>query len=652
MSTKQLLVLFVFILFVQYHCVAQENNSQEVPLTEQTSGNSYSIKLQNIIIQNIPIDICITPDNVTDNLYPVKVIFNDSAFSLSPEGNSYSFKYSFSHKEDVIIKVGSTIYERAITPVPLWMSIIPPLIAILMALLFREVYSALFMGLLAGTTILFFYQGKTLFIAIFSGLYSIIDSYIVKSMSDTGHISIILFSMMIGGMVTLITKNGGMKGIVNYLARYAANDKSGQFVTWLLGIAIFFDDYANTLIVGNTMRPVTDKLKISREKLAYIVDSTAAPVAALALTTTWIGIEIAYIQEGINAIGINESAYIIFIKSLTTRFYPILTLIFIVMLIFKGRDYGPMLKAERRARAKEIVEEADDIEINAEITDRIDSKKVRWYNAAIPVLVVVFGTFAGLVITGWNRQVWDDPDLSLFTKFTEIIGNSDSYIALLWASLSGMLMAVILTVAQRIYNLKKSIIYLIEGFGTMLSAVLILILAWSLALITQDMHTAEFLAGVLTDMNLTPFLLPAITFILSALIAFSTGSSWGTMAILYPLILPVSWAISQQYGMDYDASMAIFNNVVSSILAGSVFGDHCSPISDTTILSSLASSCNHIEHVRTQLPYAMTVGVVSVLFGTLPAAYGVPFYILYPANILILYLIIVLLGKKVNIAVE
>jgi Na+/H+ antiporter NhaC len=287
-----------------------------------------------------------------------------------------------------------------------------------------------------------------------------------------------------------------------------------------------------------------------------------------------------------------------------------------------------------------------------EIAARLDSKKIRWYNAAIPVLVVVFGTFAGLVVTGWSRDVWNNPELSNFTKFTEIIGNTDSYVALLWASLSGMLVAVILTIAQRIYGLKKSIAYLVEGFGTMLSAVLILILAWSLALITQDMHTAEFLAGILTDMNLTPFLLPAITFILSALIAFSTGSSWGTMAILYPLILPVSWAISQQYGMDYDASLAIFNNVVSSILAGSVFGDHCSPISDTTILSSLASSCNHIEHVRTQLPYAVTVGLVSVVFGTLPAAYGVPYYILYPANILILYLIVVLLGKKVNMAVE
>ena len=644
MSIKYFVSILTFILGLQLLSVAQETDSAEVKEPDHSAKITYSIDFQKIIIQDIPVTINIKPAESNSVLHPVKIILNDSAFILDPEGNSYSF----SKKGEVTIKAGSTIYEREVTPVPLWMSIIPPLIAILMALLFREVYSALFSGLLAGTTILYFYQGKSIFVAIFSGLYSIIDSYIVKSMSDTGHVSIILFSMMIGGMVALITKNGGMKGIVNYLARYAANEKSGQFVTWLLGVAIFFDDYANTLIVGNTMRPVTDKLRISREKLAYLVDSTAAPVAALALTTTWIGIERAYIQEGINAIGINERAYIIFIKSLTTRFYPILTLIFILILIFKGRDFGPMLKAERRARAKEIIDEADIEDVQVETAGITDSKKIRWYNAAIPVLVVVFGTFAGLVITGWNWKVWDNPELSGFTKFSEIIGNSDSYVALLWASLSGMFVAVILTVAQRIYSLKKSITYLIEGFGTMLSAVLILILAWSLALITQDMHTAEFLAGVLTNMNLTPFLLPAITFILSALIAFSTGSSWGTMAILYPLILPVSWAISQQYGMDYDASMAIFNNVVSSILAGSVFGDHCSPISDTTILSSLASSCNHIEHVRTQLPYAITVGLVSVIFGTLPAAYGVPFYIIYPVNIFILYLIVVLIGKRVR----
>ena len=193
---------------------------------------------------------------------------------------------------------------------------------------------------------------------------------------------------------------------------------------------------------------------------------------------------------------------------------------------------------------------------------------------------------------------------------------------------------------------------MIEGFATMLPAILILILAWSLASMTGEMHTADFLSQVLVDLKLSAYVLPAVTFILAAVIAFSTGSSWGTMAILYPLILPVSWMVSQEHSLDYNASLAIFNNVVSSILAGAVFGDHCSPISDTTVLSSLASSCNHIEHVRTQLPYAITVGIVGTLFGTLPAAYGVPFYVLFPLNILILYLIIRFVGRKTDTGIS
>ena len=607
--------------------------------------DNFTVELSKIIIQDIPVNIKIIADKQFAADETLQVNVNDSVLFLHFENGKYLFRHTFIKKEELNISIGDYSFSKTVTPVPLWMSVLPPLIAILIALAFREVYTALFLGLLSGTTILFFFQGKSFFMALFSGLFAIIDTYIVDSMKDSGHVSIILFSLMIGGMVALITRNGGMRGIVNYLSKYAANAKSGQFITWLLGIAIFFDDYANTLIVGNTMRPVTDRLKISREKLAYIVDSTAAPVAALALTTTWIGVEIAYIQEGINAIGLNESAYIVFIRSLSTRFYPILTLAFIFILIFKGRDFGPMLKAERRARSGQAkIENFTDSE---KYTAEEETASARWYNAAIPVLVVVFGTFAGLIVTGWDSKLWNNPELSAFTKFSEIIGNSDSYKALLWASMSGMFIAVVLTVSQKIHNLKKSITYLIEGFSTMLSAVLILILAWSLARITQDMHTADFLSQILVNMNLSIYLLPAITFVLSALIAFSTGSSWGTMAILYPLILPISWTISQNQGLDYDSSMLIFNNVVSSILAGSVFGDHCSPISDTTILSSLASSCNHIEHVRTQLPYALTVGIVGTLFGTLPAAYGVPFYILFPVNILILYFIVVVFGRKV-----
>jgi Na+/H+ antiporter NhaC len=227
-----------------------------------------------------------------------------------------------------------------------------------------------------------------------------------------------------------------------------------------------------------------------------------------------------------------------------------------------------------------------------------------------------------------------------------VIGNADSYKALLWSSLAGVIIAVILTLSQKLLTLKGSVNSLVEGFKTMLTAVIILVLAWSIALITKYMHTADFVAGILVSINMAPFVLPSIVFMLAAFVAFSTGSSWGTMAILYPLVLPSSWLISQQYGLDHEQSMNIFYNVVSTVLAGSVLGDHCSPISDTTILSSLACSCNHIEHVRTQLPYAMTVGVIAILFGTLPAAYGVPTYILFPLCLVVLYLIVRFFGKK------
>jgi len=444
-------------------------------------------------------------------------------------------------------------------------------------------------------------------------------------------------------MVALISNNGGMQGVVNILSRYANNPRSGQFVTWLLGIAIFFDDYANTLVVGNTMRPVTDRLKISREKLSYIVDSTAAPIAAIAFVTTWIGAELSYIQDGINVIGLNETAYDIFLNSLKYSFYPVLALLFILILIFKGKDFGPMLTAERNARKFGISDKHPGSHGEFQETK---TKNERWFNAVIPVVVIVAGTIIGLVSTGLQNTGWNE-ELGFSKNLSNVIGHADSYKALLWSSLAGVVVAVLLTISQRIMTLKESIESLIKGFKTMLTAVLILVLAWSIALITQYMHTADFISGILVEVNMAPFLIPALTFILAALVAFSTGSSWGTMAILYPLMLPSSWLIAQQYGLDYDQSIAIFYNVVSAVLAGSVLGDHCSPISDTTILSSLASSCNHIEHVRTQLPYALTVGVVATLFGTIPAAYGVPSYILFPVDMVILYFVVVLFGRKV-----
>ncbi|MBS3769895.1 MAG: Na+/H+ antiporter NhaC family protein [Bacteroidales bacterium] len=563
------------------------------------------------------------------------------------KGNA-TFSRKFTKETDFTINYQDFEYQTHINPIPLWFSIIPPLVAILFALIFKEVYSALFIGILLGTTTIYAHQGAGIFSAFFKGIFAIPDTYVLQSLGNEEHLSIIVFSMLIGGMVGIITKNGGMKGVVKILSKYAKSARSGQFVTWLLGMAIFFDDYANTLVVGNTMRPVTDRLKISREKLAYIVDSTAAPIAAIAFVTTWIGAELSYIQDGINTLGLDQSPYNVFINSLAYSFYPIFALLFILMLTYKGRDFGPMFRAEQRARTGKIIRD-DEKNNNNSQENEIDIPehiKPRAYNAVIPVAIVIFGTFIGLLYTGWDPQIWGDPELTFSKKISVIIGNSDSFKALLWSSILGVIIALVLTITKKLLNLKKAVETLIDGFKTMLTAIIILVLAWSLALLTKHLHTADFISQTLVSINLAPFLVPALTFILAALVAFSTGSSWGTMAILYPLILPASWLIAQEAGLEKAMSLSIFYNVVSCVLAGSVMGDHCSPISDTTILSSLASSCNHIDHVRTQLPYALTVGGIATGIGTIPSAYGIPAYFTFPAGLLLMFLVVHFFGKK------
>jgi Na+/H+ antiporter NhaC len=558
------------------------------------------------------------------------------------------FDYVFSDKSEIIIECDTITSSKVIRPVPLWFSIIPPLIAILFALIFKEVFSALFLGLFSGTFIIYLYSGAGAFAAFFKGLFAIPDTYIVQALSEPTHVSIIVFSMLIGGTVHIITKNGGMQGVINYLAKYAKSPRSGQLVTWFLGLVIFFDDYANTLVVGNTMRPVTDKLKISREKLAYLVDSTAAPVAAIAFVTTWIGAELSYIQSSVIDLGLEVSAYNIFFASLKYAFYPILTLIFVLMLIIMKRDFGSMYKAEMRAREKGVNAADMEKKIQSDLRDfEIGEHAVpRAFNALIPVGVIIFGTIAGLIYTGWDTKIWNDSSLDFLTKLSGIIGNSDSYKALIWASLGGLLSAVFLSVVQRNLSLRDSMDSMVSGFKTMLTAILILTLAWSLAGLVSDLHTADFITMAISSAEISPYFLPAITFIVSALISFSTGSSWGTMAIMYPLILPATWLLCQQNGMTHDESLAVFAHVVSTVIAGSVFGDHCSPISDTTILSSLASSCNHIQHVRTQLPYAVSVAAVSIFLGTLPVSFGVSHLIVFPVSIVALWLIIRFVGKK------
>ncbi len=610
----------------------------------QDKNDNLKLELPFALVSDIEYDINIDVSKKCLSLTPPHVFIDGMPIKCHLADGKMHFTHTFKHKSEIIVVIHNQVLKQQVDPIPLWLSILPPLIAIFMAFVTKEVYSSLFIGILSGTVVIFKYQGFNAFVAFFKGLFSIVDFYVLESLYNKDHISVITFSMLIGGIVAIISANGGMKGLVGKLAPYARNKRSGQFITWLLGILIFFDDYANTLIVGNTMRPITDKLKISRAKLAYLTDSTAAPVAAIAFITTWIGAELSYIQEGINAIGITTSSYSVFLSSLPYSFYPILTIIFVIILIYKGKEYGPMLNAERDLEMSKVT---SGIKNDATIQDDSENVPHRWYNALIPILIVVSGTIAGLFYTGWDTHTWNDSSMSFMSKISFFLGEADTFKALLWSSLGGALTAVILSITQRILTLRKSIEHMIVGFKSMFNAVLILILAWSLALLTEHMHTADFITGGLKAFEVSPYMMPALTFIFSAIIAFSTGSSWGAMAIIYPLIMPAIWVLSMHNNLPHEAAMPLLYNVVSAVLAGSVLGDHCSPISDTTILSSLASSCNHIVHVKTQMPYALTVGVISLLIGSIPSAYNVPLWIIYPVSIALIYFVIVKFGKKV-----
>lgn len=523
--------------------------------------------------------------------------------------------------------------------IPLWVSILPPLLAILMALWLKEVIVSLVAGIWLGSYLVLGLRWDEFF----NSLLAVADRYIINSVTDPDHAMVIIFSLFIGGMVAIISRNGGMAGIVQKLSRYASSSRNATLITWFLGVAIFFDDYANTLIVGNTMRPVTDRFRVSREKLAYIVDSTAAPVAAIAFVTTWIGAELGYIGEVSTRLGLSETPYTIFFNSLQYAFYPILTLLFILFITLLNRDFGSMRKAELRAResgevysAKAQNKKEGPVDDSLRSLDPVSGIRYRWANAFFPILTVLVVTITGMLITGYSPAVWQS-DAGFFARLSETIGNADAYISLIWGSFLGLFLAIVQSTATRTLSFKYAVESMMDGFKTMLPAVIILVLAWSLAAITNELHTADYLTSVFSG-NISPFWMPLITFILAATISFSTGSSWSTMAILYPLVLPTTWTLCMEAGIAPAETMHIFYNVTAVVLGGSVFGDHCSPISDTTVLSSLASGCNHIDHVRTQLPYALVVGVIAAAVGGLVFLIGLPWYADYGIGILAIFL--------------
>jgi Na+/H+ antiporter NhaC len=524
--------------------------------------------------------------------------------------------------------------------IPGILSILPPFVAILLALLFRQVVVSLVAGIWLGAVFLFDYE-------IVGGFFRVLDHFLVNALSERSHVQIVLFSMLFGGMVGVITRNGGARGIANRITRWASTARGGQLTTWAMSFLLFFDDYANVLVRGNLMRPITDRLRISREKLAFLVDTGAATVASIFIISTWIGYEVGLIEQGLRSIGSTESAYSVFIQTIPYRFYPLLALIFAFLVAWTGRDFGPMLAAERRARREGKVlrdgaePAGDPVETEHSLGEDVPA---RWINGILPVVAILVVGLYGLYLTGTQSLAEEGAqDYGI----GDIVGAADSYIALLWASLSGCVVAIVLSLGQRILSLARAIEAWIQGLKSMLLAMLILVLAWSLGAVTQELHTADYLVQLLRGV-LSPFWLPALTFVTAAAVAFSTGTSWATMAIMMPLVIPLAHTLGVDSQLASGDLERILLGVISSVLAGAVFGDHCSPISDTTILSSMASGCDHIDHVRTQLPYAILVAAVGIAVGDLPTAYGMPPWISLTLGTLILAGILYAVGKKVE----
>ncbi len=533
-----------------------------------------------------------------------------------------------------------------------WLSLAPPLLAILLALVLRQVFLALLGGVWLGAWIV---EGGS-FAGFFLGGLRTLDRYIVGALADSDHVAIILFSLMLGGMVGVMSRSGGTTGLVNSLSRRATSSARGQVVTWVLGVAVFFDDYANTLVVGNTMRPVTDRLRISREKLAYIVDSTAAPVAAIALLSTWIGYEISLIGDALSKAGSDLDPYAVFLQSIPYNFYPLLALAFGIMIAGSRRDFGPMLRAERRAQAGQVLREG--AQPLADFDSRgllpMEGKPQRWSNAVIPLAVVINATFIGQWFTGRaaleeaGNAMAGTPFLNLGIEgIGTVFSAGNSFHALLWAAAIGSAVAIVLATGRMILKLREALDAWTNGIKSMLPAMIVLILAWSIASVCKDLDTAGFVTSAISH-RLNPNLLPGLMFMLGAVIAFATGTSWATMGILLPLAVPIAFGVTAAAGFDDSAAHQVFLATTSAVLAGAIFGDHCSPISDTTVMSSMSSGCDHVDHVRTQLPYALTVAGAALFTGYLPVAAGLPVWAGLLLGIAVLGGVVRFIGKPVE----
>ena len=454
------------------------------------------------------------------------------------------------------------------------LGIIPPLLAIILALVTKEVIISLTLGILSGTLII---AHGNVFTAI-----TIFTDKVAEMSGDAWNIRILLFCALLGAFVSMLSKTGATKAFGLWASKYLKTKKSILIFTWFFGLIIFIDDYFISLSVGTVMRPVSDQNKISRAKLAYILDSTAAPVCILAPISTWVVTVMSYIRDSEGFESLNISEFVFFIKMIPYSVYPLLALAFVVLISLVFKDFGPMKRSEDNAQNGKLFDEE------------------------------LYGACPGNMETSSNNQAkWYDMVISLNQAFLD----TDASKALFYGAVISLMIMYIYYVARRLLSVRSAGNSIMEGVKSMVPALVVLALAWSIGSVIKSspadggLGLAAFLSEAVKGGGFPLWILPAIGYLLGCVIAFSTGTSWGTFAILIPIVIPIANGLAAANGYTDNALLNVLLINVGSVVSGAVFGDHCSPISDTTILSSTGSNCPLLEHVATQIPYAGLVAI-------------------------------------------
>lgn len=466
-------------------------------------------------------------------------------------------------------------------------SLLPPLLAIVLALVTRNVIPALFCGVWLGATML---VGGNPAI----GLYDTFDAFIIPSVGDEWSVTVLIYCGLFGVLIGVLERSGGAQAIARSISARVASRRGAQGATMGLGVLIFFEDYFNALTVGSVMRPITDRMKVSREKLAYIVDSTSAPMCLLGPVSTWVVFVMGLIGTQLVEMDTSGSEYLIYLSTIPLNFYAWLALALIAFLVITQWDFGPMAAAEHRARTTGQVMAPNAKPPSGSHEDNlspVSEDQARKRNMLVPIAVLV------LMIPPLFLWTGNFPENDLVTA----VGNAKGGLSILMATLMAVVVGLTMGMVQKLFNFREAMDIVVDGIKSMTLVYIILTLAWSIGSVTSELGTAAYLV-TLAEASLSPSMVPVLLFLIGAVVAFTTGTSYGTFAIMIPIAMPVAVAM--------DLPLAL---TISAVLSGGIFGDHCSPISDTTILSSAGSSCDHIDHVRTQLPYAITAGVAGII---------------------------------------